>query len=85
MLLFNPSAYDAAHYDEPTRRALLAVRRFFEAKGHAALKAESHDATWYDDFLEFPSRLAAHCWPCAASSSQGPRSPEGGKPRRDLV
>ena len=46
MLLFNPSAYDAAHYDEPTRRALLAVRRFFEAKGHAALKAESHDATW---------------------------------------
>ena len=28
MLLFNPSAYDAAHYDEPTRRALLAVRRF---------------------------------------------------------
>ena len=39
MLLFNPSAYDAARYDEPTRDALLAVRRFFEAKGHAALKA----------------------------------------------
>jgi acyl-CoA dehydrogenase len=51
MLLFNPSAYDAAHYDEPTRDALLAVRHFFEAKGHAALKAESHDATWYEDFL----------------------------------
>jgi acyl-CoA dehydrogenase len=56
MLLFNPSAYDAAHYDEPTRRALLAVRRFFEAKGHAVLKAESHDATWYDDFLEMIAR-----------------------------
>ena len=56
MLLFNPSAYDAAHYDEPTRRALLAVRRFFEAKGHAALKAESHDATWYDDFLAMIAR-----------------------------
>ena len=56
MLLFNPSAYDAAHYDEPTRRALLAVRRFFEAKGHAALKAESHDATWYQDFLEMIAR-----------------------------
>ena len=56
MLLFNPSAYDAAHYDEPTRRALLAVRRFFEAKGHTALKAESHDATWYDDFLEMIAR-----------------------------
>jgi len=56
MLIFNPSAYDAAHYDEPTRRALLAVRRFFEAKGHAALKAESHDATWYHDFLEMIAR-----------------------------
>jgi len=56
MLLFNPSAYDAAHYDEPTRRALLAVRRFFEAKGHADLKAESHDATWYDDFLQMIAR-----------------------------
>ena len=31
MLLFNPSAYDAAHYDEPTRRALLTVRHFFES------------------------------------------------------
>ena len=56
MLLFNPSAYDAAHYDEPTRRALLAVRRFFESKGHAVLKAESHDAAWYDDFVEMIAR-----------------------------
>jgi acyl-CoA dehydrogenase len=56
MLLFNPSAYDAAHYDEPTRRALLAVRGFFETKGHAVLKAESHDATWYDDFLDMIAR-----------------------------
>ena len=56
MLLFDPSVCDAAHYDEPTRDALLAVRRFFEAKGHAALKAESHDATWYDDFLAMIAR-----------------------------
>jgi alkylation response protein AidB-like acyl-CoA dehydrogenase len=56
MLLFNPSAYDAAQYDEPTRRALLAVHRFFEAKGHAVLKAENHDAAWYDDFLEMIAR-----------------------------
>ena len=56
MLLFNPSAYDAAHYDERTRRALLAVRRFFESKGHARPEAESHDAAWYDDFLEMIDR-----------------------------
>jgi len=56
MLLFKPSAYDAAHYDQPTRDALLAVRNFFEVKGHAALKAESHDATWYEDFLAMIAR-----------------------------
>ena len=52
MLLFNPSTYDAARYDDPTRRALMAVRQFFSSKGPAALKAESHDAVWYSDFLE---------------------------------
>ena len=56
MLLFNPGSYDASRYDEPTRRALLAVRDFFEAKGHAALKRECHDATWYTDFLELLAR-----------------------------
>jgi acyl-CoA dehydrogenase len=74
MLLFNPSAYDAAHYDEPTRRALLAVRRFFEAKGHAALKAESHDATWYDDFLAMIARegiFALFGTPAAVAASTG--------------
>ena len=52
MLLFNPSTYDAARYDDPTRRALMAVRQFFSSKGPAALKAESHDGVWYSDFLE---------------------------------
>jgi alkylation response protein AidB-like acyl-CoA dehydrogenase len=52
MLLFHPKAYDASRYDQATRRALLAVRDFFESKGHAALKEESHGARWYTDFLE---------------------------------
>jgi acyl-CoA dehydrogenase len=52
MLLFNPKTYDASRFDEQTRRALLAVRDFFEAKGHAELKQEFHQATWYEDFLE---------------------------------
>jgi hypothetical protein len=56
MLLFNPRSYDASRHDDPTRRALLAVRDFFEAKGHAALKQESHDAVWYTDFLELLAR-----------------------------
>ena len=56
MLLFNPGTYDASRYDERTRRALMAVRDFFEAKGHAALKQELHDAAWYADFLEMLGR-----------------------------
>ena len=74
MLLFNPSNYDAAHYDEPTRHALLAVRRFFEAKGHAVLKAESHGATWYDDFLAMIARegiFARFGTPAAVGASSG--------------
>jgi acyl-CoA dehydrogenase len=56
MLLFHPKAYDASRYDEATRRALLAVRGFFDSKGHAALKQEHHDARWYTDFLEMLAR-----------------------------
>jgi acyl-CoA dehydrogenase len=53
MLLFDPMKYDASRYDEPTRQALMAVRDFFEAKGHEALKRELHEASWYQDFLDF--------------------------------
>ena len=56
MLLFDPKAYDASRYDEPTREALLAVRDFFAVKGHAKLKEEFHQATWYDDFLALLER-----------------------------
>ncbi len=59
MLLFNPRTYDASRYDDRTRRALMAVRDFFEAKGHAALKQELHDAAWYADFLEMLGREGA--------------------------
>ena len=57
MLLLDPRTYYASRYDERTRQALLAVRDFFEAKGHATLKQELHDAVWYDDFLAL---LAKH-------------------------
>lgn len=56
MLLFNPGTYDASRHDDRTRRALMAVRDFFETKGHAALKQELHEANWYADFLEMLHR-----------------------------
>lgn len=58
MLLFDPKTYDASRYDDRTRRALLAVRDFFEAKGHSTLKQEFHEAVWYEDFLELLAREA---------------------------
>ena len=56
MLLFNPATYDASRYDEATRKALLAARDFFEAKGHAAIKRDHNAAAWYDDFLDLLAR-----------------------------
>jgi acyl-CoA dehydrogenase len=56
MLLFHPRTYEASRYDAATRGALLAVRDFFESKGHDALKQESHAAAWYADFLEMLAR-----------------------------
>ena len=37
-VLFNPRTYDAADFDEATRRALLATIDFFERRGKATLK-----------------------------------------------
>ncbi len=56
MLLFNPQTYTASRFDAGTRAALLAVREFFDGKGHARLKEEFHQATWYEDFLELLAR-----------------------------
>jgi alkylation response protein AidB-like acyl-CoA dehydrogenase len=55
-LLFNPRTYDAAEFDESTRRVLLATIDFFETRGKQALKDNDHERTWYADFLEFVKR-----------------------------
>jgi acyl-CoA dehydrogenase len=51
--LLNPKHYDAAEFDEPTRRVLLATIAWFETKGKAALTSESLTDEWYADFIEF--------------------------------
>ena len=43
--LLNPKHYDAAEFDEPTRRVLLATIAWFEAKGKQALTRESLTST----------------------------------------
>ena len=54
--LFNPRTYDAAGFDEETRRVLLATIAWFEDRGKVRLKQAHHDRTWYADFLEFIAR-----------------------------
>ena len=51
--LFNPKSYDAAEFDEPTRRVLLATIAWFEAKGKVAVTSESLTDEWYADFIAF--------------------------------
>ena len=55
-LLFNPRSYDAAGFDEPTRKALLATIEWFESRGKRKLKDDDHERVWYSDFLEFVKR-----------------------------
>jgi acyl-CoA dehydrogenase len=55
-VLFNPRSYEAAEFDDPTRRALRATIDFFESRGKATLKEHDHERTWYADFLEFVKR-----------------------------
>jgi acyl-CoA dehydrogenase len=55
-LLFNPRSYDAAEFDEPTRKALLATIEWFESRGKRKLKDDDHERVWYADFLEFVKR-----------------------------
>jgi acyl-CoA dehydrogenase len=55
-VLFNPHSYEAAEFDDPTRRALRATIDFFESRGKETLKEHDHERTWYADFLEFVRR-----------------------------
>jgi alkylation response protein AidB-like acyl-CoA dehydrogenase len=52
-VLFNPRTYDAAEFDEPTRKALKATIEWFESRGKRKLKDDDHERVWYADFLEF--------------------------------
>src|SRR3954468_6066605 len=72
-LLFNPRTYDAAEFDEPTRKALLATIEFFESRGKRRLKDDDHERVWYADFLEFvrDERLFATFLTPAAEAGDG--------------
>ena len=51
--LFNPASYDAAEFDQATRRLFRATIDWFEAKGKTRLTAETRSDGWYSDFIAF--------------------------------
>jgi acyl-CoA dehydrogenase len=53
MVLLHPLRHDRHYPDDRSRDVMLATIRFFESKGKAAIKADDHDARWYQDFLDF--------------------------------
>ncbi len=57
--LLNPSSFDGEGFDDATRRLFRATIEFFEAKGKAALLAETRSDRWYADFIEFLKRERA--------------------------
>jgi len=67
-LLFNPHAYDPAHWDAETRRLLRATIDFFETRGKQALVDSYNNRAWYGDFLDFAAKeglFAAFLTPAA--------------------
>ena len=57
--LLNPATYDAAEFDDATRRLFRATIDWFEAKGKVAVMAETRQDEWYGDFIEFLERERA--------------------------
>lgn len=54
--IFNPTTYDAAEFDEATRRVLLATIEWFEKRGKKRLTEEDLAAEWYAEFIDFLRR-----------------------------
>ena len=57
--LLNPATYDAAEFDDATRRLFRTTIDWFEAKGKIAVMAETRSDEWYGDFIEFLKRERA--------------------------
>jgi acyl-CoA dehydrogenase len=53
MILLNPKTETFAHLDPRSREIMKKVVDYFESRGKAKLKSDSHERIWYDDFIQF--------------------------------
>ncbi|MFD5876143.1 acyl-CoA dehydrogenase family protein [Streptomyces sp. NPDC060322] len=75
-LLFNPRAYDPAHFDPETRRLLRATVDWFESRGRRRLVEDYRSRAWLGDFLDFASKeglFATFLTPAAAAEREDQR------------
>ncbi len=55
-MLLNPNKLVRRYPDARSGEIMAATVEFFESKGKASLKKDSHECTWYTDFLDFVAR-----------------------------
>lgn len=53
MTLLNPKTETFAHLDPKSREIMRKTIDYFESRGKARLKSDSHERIWYDDFIQF--------------------------------
>jgi len=52
-MLFNPKTETFSHLDPRSREIMKKTVAYFESRGKAKLKEDSHERRWYSDFLNF--------------------------------
>lgn len=75
-LLFNPRAYDPAHFDPETRRLLRATIDWFESRGKRRIIEDYRSRAWLGDFLEFSAKeglFATFLTPASATDREDGR------------
>ena len=55
-ILLHPPTYDPKQFDTGTRRLLVSTINWFEQRGLRKLLEDSHNKTYYTEFLEFLAR-----------------------------
>ncbi|MCJ8499296.1 acyl-CoA dehydrogenase family protein [Desulfatitalea alkaliphila] len=53
MILLNPKTETFAHLDPRSREIMQKTVEYFESRGKAKLKSDSHERLWYADFINF--------------------------------
>ncbi|NNF63195.1 MAG: acyl-CoA dehydrogenase [Acidimicrobiia bacterium] len=68
MILLNPHHHNRPYADDRSREVMVKTIDFFESKGKTKLKADDHNAVWYQDFLDFVAAEGIFATMCTPES-----------------